>query len=152
MKKIVMIASVILLSSCGNGSSKGNGNLDSLFSDDVPKCGDSVVSNYVISILKQNKGAFKIEAFGEEFPLYQYSSKYLDENIGLKLDNIMTLSEDEDLKSCGCEGVVKMTTPNDTSKSLVSSVSYEAQKNPQGEVIVKVSNLSAFKVKHSKNE
>ena len=147
-----MIASVILLSSCGNGSSKGNGNLDSLFSDDVPKCDDSLVANYVVAILKQNKASFKIEAFGNEYPLYQYSSKYSGENISMKIDNIMTLSKNEDLKSCGCEGVIKMTTPGDTLSSLLSTVSYEAQKNSQGEVIVKVSNLGAFEVKSSKNE
>lgn len=147
MKKIIMIVSVVLLSSCGNGSSKASGNSDSLFSSGVPKCDDSEVTNYVIAILKQNVASFKIKSFDKEFPLIMYSSKYSEDKISVKIDNIMALSENEDLKSCGCEGVVKMTTQSDSLTFLISSVSYEAQKNTQGETIVKVSNLGAFEAK-----
>ena len=115
-----MIACLVILSSCGNNSSKKDGEtgiLDSMFSsNDSPKCDDPQVTETVLSILNENTLSLRIDTLDVE---------------KTKIINIMTTSNDDKLKTCGCEGTIESTSQKGT-------VSYVAQKNANDEVIVKV--------------
>ena len=120
MKKICTIASLAFLWSCGNSA---------------PKCDDKEVIETAISILNENSRSL-IDEFGRNSILIDPKKA--------KIKNIMTKSSDGELKSCGCEGTIE--TNLTSSVSQVGSVSYSAQKNSEGEVIVNVDDAGPFRL------
>ena len=128
MKKIILIASLAILSSCKNGANE-KGVLDSIISsNDTPKCDDEDVKNTVLSILKENMHSIP-NGVGNGGILISKNPKII---------NIMTKSKDDDLKLCGCEG-----TFVDLYKG---NVIYTAQKNSEGEVIVNLEDTGTFEI------
>lgn len=119
MKKIIMITSLITLSSCGNNA---------------PKCDDSEVTKMVISLLSENSRSL-IDVHGDTRSVIVVPGK-------AKIKNIMTTSTDSELNSCGCEGIIETGAPVYPHKG---SVDYFAQKNSDGDIIVKVNNAGPFK-------
>jgi len=109
MKKISMIASLAFLWSCGNSA---------------PKCDDPQVIETVKKIVAEN--AMKM--------MMNFSTNA----DSLSVDRIMTKSKDNDLKICGCEGVLKNTSTIWPEQAVVK---YEAQENPDGEIIVKINDV-----------
>jgi hypothetical protein len=110
MKKIIMIASLITLCSCGN---------------DAPKCDDEDVKKTVISILVENRD--NIYSEGGSSVSFFLTGKGT-------FKNIMTKSIDKEINLCNCEGTYTQE------KAFEGNVTYSAQKNSEGEVIVKVEN------------
>ncbi len=140
-----MIAGLTILTSCSNKSSEKkdeNSVLDSMFSsNDAPKCDDPQVIETVFSILKENE---QIINGNVNYPINDY--------INPEITNIITTSKDNELKSCNCEGTASVTIEgielvggerSDDYKPH-SNVSYFAQKNDKGEIIVQVNSVDAF--------
>lgn len=124
MKKIIVIAGLITLSSCA---------------DNTPKCDDKKVTDLVLSILDDNKE--NLQANISIFGLLPFKT-FKKENA--KVINIMTISSDEKLSICGCEGSVKVMTKK--SDSLINNITYTAQMNSENEVVVKVNNVGPFQM------
>lgn len=114
MKKNVMIACLAILTSCGN---------------DTPKCDDPEIQETVIQLIVENRTSLE----------YLVSLIARDEK-NLNIDNIMTTSENSELNSCGCEATLNLLR-DEGRKPIKTNISYTAQKNSQGEVIVKIENL-----------
>ncbi|MFV7235104.1 hypothetical protein [Flavobacterium sp. ZB4R12] len=146
MKKIIMIAGLTILTSCGNKSSEKkdeNSVLDSMLSsNDAPKCDDPQLVETVFSILKENEQI--IGNIG--YPLNDYKNP--------EITNIITTAKDDELKSCNCEGTASVTIEGaklsgqenaNTDYKTNSNVSYFAQKNDKGEIIVQVNSVDTFR-------
>ncbi len=126
MKKLIMIACLISLSSCVN---------------DTPKCDDKEINQTVISLLTENKNDLT-DNNGNSVGLF-----FNNENDGT-IKNIMTKSKDNELKICNCEGTYQDTV-------IIGNINYTAQKNSEGEIIVKIENAGPFELqafKKIKNE
>ena len=117
MKKKIIIASLIILCSCTG--------------DNAPKCDDPKIIETVLSILTENTGDLLTE-YGQNHVIINAENT--------KITNIMTVSNDEKLKSCGCEGTVDTET-------YEGNVKYVAQENSEGEIIVKIDDAGPFFVK-----
>ncbi len=126
-----------MLVSCGNKTSENGekGILDSMFkTNNTPKCDDLEVTSTVLTILQENSRNL-IDEYGRH-------STMIDPNKS-KIINIMTTSKDDDLSICNCEGTVKTELQE-------GNVIYSAQKNSEGEVIVKVEDAGPFRFKFDK--
>lgn len=136
-----MIACLVILSSCGNNSSKKDGEtgiLDSMFSkNDSPKCDDKEVTETVSSILLENRTSL-IDKYGRNGVLLNEKD--------IKIKNIMTTSINDELKSCNCEGSIESYISG-IDMTTEGNVIYTAQKNSEGEVIVKVDDAGPFNLK-----
>ena len=128
MKKIILIASLAILSSCKNGANE-NGILESITSsNDTPKCDDEKVLKTAITILKENQQNLPLQSGRNGALISEYA----------KITNIMTKSKDDELKLCGCEGsFVDM---------YKGHITYTAQKNSEGEVIVNVEDVAPLEI------
>ena len=115
-----MIVGLITLVSCGNNA---------------PKCDDKEVTETVLSILSENSKSL-VDQYGR-------NSIIIDPKTA-KIKNIMTPSADDELNSCGCEGTIET---NESFLPGEGSVNYTAQKNSEGEIIVKVDNTGPFNTK-----
>ncbi len=135
MKKIIMIAGLAILTSCGNNSSEKNsesGILDSMFSsNDAPKCDDPEVLETVLSILEENKNELRTNR-GDLF----YTTRVIN-NETAEITNILTKSKDDELKSCDCEGTLYLKNL-DNKIFANGNVSYFTQINSKGETIVQI--------------
>ena len=132
-----MVAGLVVLSSCGNKTSENGekGILDSMFtSNNAPKCDDKEVTETVSSILLENRGTL-IDGFGR-------NGVILNEK-DIKIKNILTKNINEELKSCNCEGSLESHLSGMTTEG---NVTYTAQKNSEGEIIVKVDDAGPFKL------
>ena len=146
MKKIIMIVGLTILTSCGNKSSEKkdeNNVLDSMFSsNDAPKCDDPQVIETVFSILKENE---QIINGNVDLPINDYKNP--------EITNIITTAKDDELKSCNCEGTASVVIEGmelvggerSADYKPQSNVSYFAQKNDKGEIIVQVNSVDTFR-------
>lgn len=134
MKKIILIASLVILSSCKNSSNR-NSILDSIFSsNETPKCDDKQVTETVTEILIDNvSNLIHNNGRGGVFLIPKDT----------KIKNIITRNANNELKSCNCEGTV-MSGFNSKSYRETGNVSYTVQKNSEGEVIISVDNAGPF--------
>ncbi len=127
------MAGLVILCSCKNESNE-KGILDTLIAtDDTPKCEDEEVKSTVISLLTENKNDLT-SAEGHSVGLF-----FNNKNDG-KIINLLTKSKDKELKTCTCEG-------NYEDETIVGSVSYTAQKNSEGEIIVQIDYAGAFQLR-----
>ncbi|MEB3380379.1 hypothetical protein VL762_11775 [Flavobacterium psychrophilum] len=126
MKKIIIIACLAILSSCGNKASE------------TPKCDDKEVTETVSSILLENKNSL-IDEFGK-------NGVILNEN-DMKIINVITTNKNDELKSCNCEGTLESYTDNGVKITTEGNVIYFAQKNSEGEVVVKIDDAGPFNIK-----
>lgn len=114
-----MIASVAILTSCSN-----------IFSNDTPKCDDPEVTGTVIAIIKDQSNSFYTSS----------GAKVIINNEDSEITNVMTKSNDKELKLCGCEGTFEGIP-------YIGNIIYSAQKNSEGEVIVKIEEAGPFEYK-----
>lgn len=98
---------------------------------DVPKCEDKEILGTVISLLSENSMSL-IDNYGR--------NSVMIDTAKAEIDNIMTTSTNPELNSCGCEGTLIL--PNHE-----GIVKYSAQKNSEGEIIVKVDDAGPFQFK-----
>ena len=141
-----MIVGLTILTSCGNKSSEKkdeNNVLDSMFSsNDAPKCDDPQVIETVFSILKENE---QIINGNVDLPINDYKNP--------EITNIITTAKDDELKSCNCEGTASVVIEGmelvggerSADYKPQSNVSYFAQKNDKGEIIVQVNSVDTFR-------
>lgn len=131
MKKIIMIASLTTLISCGNKA---------------PKCEDKKVTDLVLSVLDDNKDKLQLN-----LPIFGLIPLNTFKKENSKVTNIMTTSSDDKLLICGCEGSVAawIEKSNNEKKAdtLVSNITYTAQMNSENEIIVKVNDVEPFEMK-----
>lgn len=141
MKKIIIIASLVIMSSCGNNSTNKkneNGILESIISkDNVPKCEDQEVTETVAAILLENRNSL-ITKDGRNGVLLNEKD--------IKINNIMTTNINNELKSCNCEGAV-LSYISGIDMTTEGNVIYTAQINSEGAVVVKVEDAGPFTLK-----
>lgn len=136
MKKTFLLASLTILCACG-GNNSSSENKSIFTSDETPKCEDSEVTNTVLSMLNENITELYLENMNSPGGVYIGESA--------KIKNIMTTNKNEELKSCGCEGTIESGLFNEKFIHK-ANVSYVAQKNSEGEIIVKIEDVGAFSI------
>ena len=98
--------------------------------DGAPKCEDTVVTKTVIQILRQNSTNLQWDNGNNNVAI---------DTVKAKIENIMTTKVDKELKSCDCQGTVFTGI-----FGVSGSVTYMAQENSEGEVIVNIVNAGPF--------
>ncbi len=126
MKKLIMIAGLVICYSCA---------------DKTPKCDDENVKETVISLLEPEKlSSQAIELINE----LKDEKVDISDTIKPTLINIITNDINKELKSCGCEAKIKMSSMYFLNKGnyLVngSVINYTLKTDSKGEIIVEVLN------------
>lgn len=120
MKKIIILAGLISLSSCEKN---------------VPKCDDPEVIKTLYSILNENKNKLRNEA-GSRSLIELLTKEISSENT--KIANIVTTKKDNELNSCNCEGKVIIEREGSTTEG---ELEYTTQTTSEKEIIVKIENI-----------
>lgn len=117
-----MISGLLILNSCNS------------LTDDTPKCDAELVKKDVLNILDQNKMRL-IDKFGTTGRIAPYFNAKGDG----KIVNIITKSIDKEIKLCNCESLYE-------DERVKGQVTYIAQKNSEGDVIIRIENAGPFLV------
>lgn len=125
MKKILILATSVVIISCQNN---------------VPKCDEPEVFETIYSILRENKDEMKNE-YGFS-PLFGIKDEEINAK-SIQISDILTTKNDNELKSCSCEGTI--TIMNNDSLVGKGIIEYSAQKNSDDNIVVKLENLPLIK-------
>ncbi len=147
MKKIIFVAGFTIFYSCKENSNENNSENSIFSSNETVKCDDKDVITTVISILYEKDGQIPIDYFDTGNVRYIGDKSFITQT---SINNILTVNLNKELNSCNCEGSLYYKNPTKDGIDANGSIKYLAQKNSQGEIIVKVEDIGVMSLVEKK--
>ena len=143
MKKIIFIVGLTIFYSCKENSNEEKSENSIFSSNETIKCDDKDVITTVLSIIFEKEGQIPIKYWDGGNVFYFGDKSFIPQT---SINNILTLKLDKELNSCSCEGSLYYKNRVKDGIDAKGSIKYLAQKNSQGEIIVKVENVGIMSI------